>query len=391
MATKLSLYNDALLLLGQRRLSSDTEDRMPRYYLDDQYNEGAIDYCLEVVQPAYARKHSAITAIAPPADTTYTGRFNLPSDFNSLVEVFSDGKFEDEVSRFVRESTYLLADFSTLYIRYVQDFTTTGLTNMPASFARVVAAYLARELSIKIDPDVYDDLDALFKLRVQQAKEIDGLNEPGDRALVPSTLTNAWRRIYNDALLILGQEPIATNNDDSARKSKLDIALDADLVESVLEDTSWHFGYETKQIFSDTDVTPAFGYQHAHELPVDMHRLDGVYADELMETPIRKYQQEGGYIFTTYDTIYIQFVSKDYLTTPDSWPSYFKRLVAARMAIDGGASIPGANLQNAGVQYEMRRDEALSTDAIQSPPKVLSQGSWSASRRPTYSRRRDRP
>ena len=49
--TKLSLYNDTLQLLGERRLASDTEDREPRYDLDSLYDNGAVDYCLEVVKP----------------------------------------------------------------------------------------------------------------------------------------------------------------------------------------------------------------------------------------------------------------------------------------------------------------------------------------------------
>jgi hypothetical protein len=46
--SKLGIYNDALRILGERKLSSISEDRPPRYRLDDIYDFGAIEYCLEV-------------------------------------------------------------------------------------------------------------------------------------------------------------------------------------------------------------------------------------------------------------------------------------------------------------------------------------------------------
>ena len=45
--SKLSLYNNALLLVGQRPLITDTDDTETRLRLDTVYDQDANDYCLE--------------------------------------------------------------------------------------------------------------------------------------------------------------------------------------------------------------------------------------------------------------------------------------------------------------------------------------------------------
>lgn len=76
--TKLSLYNDTLILLGQRVLSTDTEDRPNRHKLDSLYNNGAVDYCLEVVKPKFASKLVSLTGVNPPSLLHMTKRQHYP-------------------------------------------------------------------------------------------------------------------------------------------------------------------------------------------------------------------------------------------------------------------------------------------------------------------------
>ncbi len=393
MATKLSLYNDALMLLGERRLDTDTEAIETRYDLDALYDNGAVDYCLEVVKPRYAVKVDQITGVAATAETTFTYQVTLPANFIALDGVFLDGLMESPVERYVREGNDLLTDVQAPYVRYIQDFATVGLTNMPPSFGRVVSAYLAAELAWKYDPDSEEVLQAKFGQRVETAGSVDMENEPQARAFTPEILTDEWRYIYNDALNILKIDPIATNTDDSLRRNRLDIARQNGLVESVLEDQGWHFGMESKQIFYDPSIDPAWGYSFACEVPLDVHRINGVWYDEFMRNPLRDYVDEKigskRYILSSYNVIYMQYVSNDFITDPSLWPAYFKRLVAARLAVD--ANIAEGDVQAAIIQYQSRRSEAKSTDAINSPPTTLAVGSWSRTRRGPRGHNRHRP
>lgn len=155
------------------------------------------------------------------------------------------------------------------------------------------------------------------------------------------------------------------------------------------------FGLQSAQLFADPSINPPWGYEYVCALPANMHRLNGVYQDELMRTPIRDYidQIDTGtgnrFIVSSYSIIYVEYVSKEFLTTYTQWPDYFKRLVAARMALD--ANIPGADKQTAVAQYTQRRKEAFSTSAINGPPKTLAMGKWSRSRLYRGNMNRDRP
>jgi len=400
--TKLSLYNDTLQLLGERRLASDTEDREPRYDLDSLYDNGGVDYCLEIVKPRYATVMTQLTGAPPAGDSTFAFEVPLEADFIAVFDemdgkpaVYQDGREESPITRFIREGSNLLMDFDTPFVRYVKLHTAGQLPNMPFSFGRVVSAYFARELAWKYDPDSEEEIQTKLEQRIEASREIEISNQPTARGFAPDVLTDTLRAIYNDCLQILELAPIVSNTDDSLAKNRISIALDNGLVGSVLEDTSWSFGLQSDQLFADPSINPTWGYEFVCALPADMHRLNGVYQDELMRTPIRDYidQMDTGVgarqIFSSYQIIYIEYVSKNFLTNYTQWPDYFKRLVAARMAVD--ANIPQGNKKLAVAQYTQRRKEAFSTSAINGPPKTLAMGKWSRSRLYRGNMNRDRP
>lgn len=57
---QLSLYNNALTVLGERKIASLTENREPRRVLDDVWS-GAVKYCLEQGQWKFAIRTSKLT------------------------------------------------------------------------------------------------------------------------------------------------------------------------------------------------------------------------------------------------------------------------------------------------------------------------------------------
>jgi hypothetical protein len=402
MATKLSLYNGALQLLGERRLQTDTDDVPTRHDLDALYDVDAVDYCLEIVKPRYATLLTQLTGVAPAGDSAFNFEAPLPADFIALWAekdgkpgVYRDGREESPITRFRRTSTDLLSDIEFPYIRYLIAHTDPQLADMPPSFAKVVSAYMARELAWKYDPDAEEMIQTKLEQRIEVSKAVEMGNEPDVRGFAPDTLTDTLRAMYNDAFQILELEPIVSNTDDSLRKNRISIALDNGLVEAVLEDTSWNFGLESDQLFYNPSINPPWGYEFVHDLPADVHRINGVYQDELMKSPLRDYVQQidqgtGNYqIFSSFQIIYIEYVSKSFLTDYDNWPAYFRRLIAARMALD--ANIPGGNKEAAIAQYTQRRREAFSTNSIIGPPKTLALGKWSRSRLYRGNINRDRP
>ncbi len=400
--TQLSLYNDALLLLGERALSSVTEPIVSRRDLDTLYDNGAVDYCLEVVKPRYASLLVSITGITPTATTGYLKQIALPSsgfltigvDGQGRPTVYADDKAEQIIERFIHEDSYLLCDYTTVYLRYIRDHSTAGFTSMTKVFGRVVSAYMASQLAWKYDPDREESIAADLISRIEIAVAEEARNETNQRGQAPTALDADWLPIYNDALQMLKLDPIVSATDDSDRKYRLDMTRNAKVVEAVLEDTEWQFGLTSAEVDEEPLITATLGYSYAVPHPSDLHRLAGVWSDNSFYNPIRDYREEyvdatyGNVIFCNYATIWLKYVDTAFLTAPSLWPAYFSRLVAARMAVD--ANIPGSDLDAAVTQYTTRRKSAMSTDIVSGPPKIIREGSWNRSRGSYGSNSRDR-
>jgi hypothetical protein len=296
-----------------------------------------------------------------------------------MVEAYSDSKLDQQISRFMIEEDTLACEFDTVYLRYVSDAVAT--TSWSPSFKRVLAAYLAREACMSLNPEVYEAVDLALQGRIEASITLEANKEPQHRSSASIvTLTASWLKIYNDALLIMGLGEIIDVNDDSNRRAKLDRALDADLVESVLEDTGWTFGLNSVKSQFNPSIEPEFGYIRGHDHPPDMMVLHGVYQDEYMERPLKRYKDEGEIFFCDLDDLYIQYVDTEFLTNPSNWPAYFRRLIAGRLAKDAAASLPGADATKASEEYEDRKRTARSTDAIKAPPRRLTSGNWTSAR-----------
>jgi len=382
--SKLTLYNNALVLLGQRVLSSDTEDQPHRYFLDNAYTDlSANQYCLELTKPVFSRKTTKLSTSSTPTESGYLYQFALPSDYIGMVQAFSDDKLDQPINRYIIEGSNIICDYSPVYLRFVSDDHVTSFTSWDESFARVVSAYLAKEIAMKVAPNCMEIMTALFNERVASVMELNKVNEPAFRpSKATSTLTNDWLNIYNDALLIMGLPKITSNNDDSYRRSQIDAALSSTLIEELLEDTGWTFGLTSTKMQYDPSVEPAWGYRRAFQKPADLERISGLYYDEYMDAPLKRYLDEGDYFFADEDEIYFQYVSTNYQSTVSSWPAFFKRLVAARLAKDSAMSLraEGADPVVAALEFEDRESKAKANDAMAAPPRKLTNGNWVSSR-----------
>jgi hypothetical protein len=379
--TQLSLYNEALLLVGERELTTVSDAVEARYRLDTAYANG-VDYCLELVAPVFARKTSKLTTYTTSSVHAYDNVFTLPADYISMVELYSDEKLDQPISRYIIEGGTLACNYTTIYLRYITN--SYALTLWDRSFVQVVVAYLAMSVAPRIASDEVERITALFNERVNQAVALRQSKEPDKRSSNEGvTLTNDWRAIYNNALMILGLDEINSNTDDSDRKVKLDVARSSNLIEYLLEKTGWHWAIQSYQAQYNPSLEPEWGYNRVFDKPDDLHRLDGIFEDEMMQTPLKNYKDEGEYIYTNINTIYIQFVSNGYLTTPSYWPSYFRRLVAAAMARDVAMSL-GVDPRIPATLYEEIEYEAKNIDIMQSPPRKISTGSWVRARYSGY-------
>lgn len=182
MASKLALYNQALRRLGERRLSSLTENRPPRHELDEVYADGFINELLESAHWNFATRTIEQTYesdIAP--EFGYSRVFAKPTDWVKTSSFCSDEFFNSPISAYADETSYWSCDYDTIYVRYVSNDGEFGsdLGKWPPSFTRWAAVRLA----LLVAPQHVRGRSVLADLREEDkkllivAKSRDAVNE----------------------------------------------------------------------------------------------------------------------------------------------------------------------------------------------------------------------
>lgn len=155
MATKLTLYNNALMACGERALASLTENREPRRLLDTAYDSGAVRTCLEAGLWNFATRAMRLEhnpSLSP--DFGFEYGFSKPDDWVRTAVVSYSEFFETPLKahEFADEVGYWWASSTPLYVKYVSDDTDYGgnLAGWSESFSRYVELYLASRVAPKL-------------------------------------------------------------------------------------------------------------------------------------------------------------------------------------------------------------------------------------------------
>lgn len=183
MTTKIKIYNEALLICGERSLSSVTEAREPRYLLDTVWDNGGVDSCLASGQWKFAMRTIMLdyeSGISPTFG--YQRAFTKPSDWVATSAIANDEFFNSPLLEYVDETGYWYADLDVLYIRYVSNDTNYGTdyASWPAKFAEFVSAHFAYKISLKLTADK-EKREQIAKYRnkaLLEAKNHDAMSDP---------------------------------------------------------------------------------------------------------------------------------------------------------------------------------------------------------------------
>ena len=183
MTDRLTLYNDALLLCGERSVSSLTEDREPRRNLDQAWNGGAVRKCLEEGQWRFAMRTVMIDydpALDP--DFGYRRGFNKPDDWVRTCAVCEEEYFRTPLTAYTDEADFWYADLDIIYAKYISDDPLWGMNlgKWPQAFADFVSAHLALKIIIKLS-ESQEKIQIITKLREKykrDAKSAAAVSEP---------------------------------------------------------------------------------------------------------------------------------------------------------------------------------------------------------------------
>jgi hypothetical protein len=194
MPSKLTIYNGALSVLGERKLADLTENREPRYKLDDVWDNDLLRRVLQMGQWNFAKR--TVELQASPSVTPafgYQFGFDKPVDFVRTMAVCHDEYFNIPITRYADEASWWFCDQEVIYVAYVSDDEQWGgdFTLWPPNFTEMVEHYMAMKAGPRIKGvDISSKtLAQWWKLWLAEAKATDsrqgfrgGTRERGNRS-----------------------------------------------------------------------------------------------------------------------------------------------------------------------------------------------------------------
>lgn len=182
-ANKLSIYNGALLFLGDRQLSALTDNVEPRRLLDGVWDRGGIDAVLEAGQWNFAMrsaKYEYSPSITPSFG--YSRAFEKPSDFIRVCAVCSDEFFTTPLLRYIDEAGFWFSDLDEIYVKIVSNDGSYGtdFSLWPQSFKKYVYSYFGSEIVWKLTQSISKEeaKKAESKKLLTTARSRDAFNDP---------------------------------------------------------------------------------------------------------------------------------------------------------------------------------------------------------------------
>lgn len=181
--TRLSLYNGALRLCGERQLASLTEAREPRRMLDAAWDDNFVKGVLEDGQWGFACR-AAMYDYSPSVTPGFGYRraFNKPTDFVRTMAVCQDEYFKTPLTEYSDERAFWNADLDTIYIKYVSSDTAFGgdFSLWPQSFVDYVEAKLASKviMPLKQNKQARDDMFAIAEQMLVKANSQNSMADP---------------------------------------------------------------------------------------------------------------------------------------------------------------------------------------------------------------------
>jgi len=193
VATKLRLFNGALVEIGHRRLADTGEAVEQGRELVAVYDqvvaeclaEGSWNFAMETIQA------DADTGVTP--EFGYPEVFAKPSDWVRTYAVSGDENFSCPLLNYYDDANFWSADSTPIYVRYVSNDTGLGLelTRWPPAFTRYVELELAARVCLKLTQSatLKADIEKMRDRARKSAKNQDSMNESQPKFPPPGSWT----------------------------------------------------------------------------------------------------------------------------------------------------------------------------------------------------------
>ncbi len=181
MPTQLSIFNDALQIIGRQQLESPTEDKQAGRSLRDHWIT-VPKYCLEQADWHFARQRTQLSQTTTPT-FGWDYAYQLPdaNDCVRIVRLFDHAPSEDSVplEAFVEENGQILTNADELYLIYIS---WTKVQDKIGAWPEYFAGYVAGELAMRSAPQLNSER---LKHAIEQQSRRRKTAMAGDAASAP--------------------------------------------------------------------------------------------------------------------------------------------------------------------------------------------------------------
>lgn len=179
--------------------------------------------------------------------------------------------------------------------------------------------------------------------------------------------------ICNSALIKLGASTVMSLTDGS-KNANLCNAQYARLRDELLRSHNWNFASTRRTLAQLSDI-PAFGFDHAYQLPSDWLRTVSVHDNEAGDRAVR-YKIEGRRLLCSAPRVYLRYVRQ--VTDPNEMDVAFRETLAWKIAAD--LAIPVVQSTTTREQmtdgFDASLARARAVDAIEDFPEPWPGSDW---------------
>lgn len=177
MATKLSVFNDALGMLGQTLLESADEEGEDGDVLRGHW-DSAVTLCHEKTSWDHAKVRHKCARLSATPTFGYTYYYAIPADCLRILRVSETGEETDDLLDYRIENNRLATDVETVYIVYVSETAKDSPGKWSESFAHFVATEIAVRSAPKLNPSSKEDALKERKKALSDAIGLDATQNP---------------------------------------------------------------------------------------------------------------------------------------------------------------------------------------------------------------------
>lgn len=192
-------------------------------------------------------------------------------------------------------------------------------------------------------------------------------------------------QLYNGALLLIEARRIANLTVNEESRYVLDDVWDRGAIDTVLEHGLWNHAFRSGELTYDSSYTdPLQAGWYRFDKPTDWVRVAGVWTDQMFTNPDLSYQDEGNYLYSNNQLLYVRYVSNgdSYGNDESLWPESFSRYVEHYLAnrICGRLTGGQTDKQYMNELTKKALASALAKDAQREPTRFPPENGWNASR-----------